>query len=553
MRRLFLKPVCVGILALWCLGTLGGCSGMSGRRGVAKPDSPRHRHALDRQADLKGQNSYYYFVVSQLKTLEESQAEAFDFLLKAIKQDRDSSYLVTQKAYFEAARNNLDVAGRDASRALKTDPGNTEAMLLLGKIHSSRREYEKSIELFKKVVQIDPANEEAYNLLARDLLVTDNQALALSTLRQCLVQNPESIACLYYLGSIHFEKKEYDQTLSYFTRIADFNPEQTKILETIGEIYVKKNEFRKALDIFKQISQQNPESLSSQIRVGLLYYQLNETDAAIREFLNINEKFPASDRVNYFLGLLFLEKKQYDRAYPFFDLVPPGSAMFREALNRQFMILKETGQIAKAAELIDKRFPSKNLIEYYNLKSTLVMLQQDYKGAVSILSQGLGRFKNDERLLFQRALANEKLGAWDRAKKDLLTLITLYPDSAEPYNFLGYTMAERGEDLEQALKFLQRAHEIKPNEGHILDSLAWVYFKLGRIDESRPLLERAVKLQPDEPTILEHMGHLQFTLKNKRRAREYFNHSLKLLRELEFKRPEDLKQIQNIEKKLAEF
>lgn len=508
---------------------------------------------LDRHANLKGQNSYYYFIVSQLKSLNELKDEAYGFLKQALKKDRDSSFLITQKAYFEADGGLLEPSARDATKALKTDPHNVSAMLLLGKIHSSKREYGESLNLFKRALRTDPKNEEAYNLLARDYLVTENMSQAIVILRQCQSEIPESIACPYYLGTIHLEKKDYDRALHYFTQITDYNPGQTKILETIGEIHIKKNDFQKALEIFHQLSQQEPDVLASQMRVGLLYYQLGKTDEAIVEFLKINEKFPSSDRANYFLGLLYLEKKQYDRAYPFFDHVPPGSVLFRESLNRQFLILKEKGEFAKAADLVDRRFPSRDLIEYYNLKSTLMMLELDYRGAVSILNQGLNRFKNDERLLFQRALALEKLGQWEKAKKDLVTLITLYPDSAEPYNFLGYTMAERDESLDEALRYVIKASQINPNEGHILDSLAWIYFKKGLTDKSLPLLERAIKLEPEEPTILEHMGHVQFELKNKRKSRDYFNRSLKFLKALERKRPEDLKQIQRIEEKLGNF
>lgn len=533
---------------------LTACAGQSGTRFAHREGRSAARQAsFDRQAFLKGQNSYYYYIIAELKTLKEKEDEAFIFLKQALKKGGESAYLTTQKAYFEARFNNLDQARQDATKALGKDPKNVEALLLLGKIHSGQRDFDQAISFYRQALKADPKNEEAYNLLARDYLVTENLNLAIASLKHCQGQLPESIPCLYYLGTIYLEKKNYDQALDYFTLITDFNPEQTKTLETIGEIYIKKNDFKRALEVFKQLSQQNPDSLTSQMRVGLLYYQINETDHAISEFLQISERFPSSDRVNYFLGLLFLEKKQFDQAYPFFDRVLPGSVLFRESLNRQFLILKETGQFAKAAELLDRRFPSRSLIEYYNLKSTLMLLQLDYKGAVAVLNQGLSRFKNDEQLLFQRALAHEKLNQWDKAKKDLMMLITLYPTSAEPYNFLGYTMAERDEDLEIALSYVKKAHEIKPNEGHILDSLAWVYFKLNKIDRAVPLLTRAVNLEPKEPTILEHMGHVLFAIKNKRRAREYFNKSLEILRDIERKRPEDLEQIKNIEKKLAEF
>lgn len=509
--------------------------------------------SLDREADLKDQNSYYYFLVSQMKSLQGVTDEAQHFLKQALQKDPDSSLLLSQKASYQASLKDLPEALQNVKKAIKKDPNNIEALLLLGKIYSAQNQNEKSIQQYRQVLGLAPQNEEAYNLLARDYLILRDQNSAIQTLAQCVENLPESVPCLYYLATIYLENKNYDKAISYYTMITDLDPEQLQILETIAEIYVQKNDAKKALKIYEQIAEKNPENISVQIRAALLYYQLEKIDLAIEKFLKLQKKFSGSDRINYFLGMLFLDKKDFEKAFSFFDLVDSGSTFFRDALNRQMLILRQSQRFEEAVALLERRFPSKDMAEYYHLKGTLLLLQGDYRTALTILNQGLRYFPEEESLYFQRAVAYEKSKEWEKAKNDLLKIIEKNPNSAEAYNFLGYTMAEKDENLPQALVYVKKAIELKPREGHILDSLGWVYFKMGDVSQALSIISSAHQLQPDEPTIAEHLGDIYFTLKDKRKARYYFNKSLKILRDLPFKRQEDLEQIQKIEEKLAQF
>jgi tetratricopeptide (TPR) repeat protein len=83
--------------------------------------------------------------------------------------------------------------------------------------------------------------------------------------------------------------------------------------------------------------------------------------------------------------------------------------------------------------------------------------------------------------------------------------LRLDPDHAEALNYIAYFHAERGENLEEALRMAKRAAQIQP-EGHIIDTLGWVYFRLGRLEEARQELERAVELLASDPVVLEHLG-----------------------------------------------
>lgn len=496
-------------------------------------------------------NGYYYYLVSQLKSFEQDDRAVNEFLGKALEVAPDSGFLWNQKAYLDAKLGDLANALKDAQTSLAKDPDNVDSLVLMGKIQSVQQKIPAALAYYDRALAKDPKNEEAYNLKARDQLTLDNKPAALVTLQQCLQNLPESLSCLYYIGSVHLESNNLDQALRYFNLLVELNPDQSRVLNTIGEIHLKKGQYQKALEMFHQLADQNPSDLVSQVRVGLLYYQLKDLDNAIREFSRIARRFPKADKVNYFLGLMHLERGDGDKAYAYFDRVATDSSFFQESFNRQLLILKQSGKIAKALALAENKLDHKK-VEYWQTRAAVELMMSDYQAALATLNTALKKFKTDGRLKFQRAVTFDKLGKWESSKADLEDIIAVGNATAEIYNYIGYGMLEHGDDLKAALAYVEKAVAISPDEGHIIDSQAWIYFKMNQTQKALTLLIKANKLEPNEPTILEHLGDVTAALRDKKRARTYYQASLKILNAVASKKPDEVKQIDGIKKKLAE-
>ncbi|MBI5875278.1 MAG: tetratricopeptide repeat protein, partial [Deltaproteobacteria bacterium] len=95
-------------------------------------------------------------------------------------------------------------------------------------------------------------------------------------------------------------------------------------------------------------------------------------------------------------------------------------------------------------------------------------------------------------------------------------------------NYLGYTYAELGTNLEEALDLIKKALAIKPESGQIIDSLGWVYYKMGETDKAVSELERAIKYIPDDPVVLEHLGDAYLKKGLKDKAVDFYEKSLKI-------------------------
>jgi tetratricopeptide (TPR) repeat protein len=142
------------------------------------------------------------------------------------------------------------------------------------------------------------------------------------------------------------------------------------------------------------------------------------------------------------------------------------------------------------------------------------------------LEAALARRPQSEGLALALASAWQRAGQWERGVELLRGVLKRDPESVAALNFIGYALAEHGARLDEAQKFLQRAFELRPQDGGIVDSLGWLSVKLGRLDEAERLLTRADRLAPGEPEILEHLGELYAKKADRTRALEAYRRAL---------------------------
>ena len=120
--------------------------------------------------------------------------------------------------------------------------------------------------------------------------------------------------------------------------------------------------------------------------------------------------------------------------------------------------------------------------------------------------------------LYARGIALERAGQFQKAEADFRAALKIRPDSAQVLNYLGYSLVDRNENLDEALKLIQRAVELRPDDGYILDSLAWAYYRLGRYDEAVAPMERAVAAMASDSLVNDHMGDIYWMVGRKREA-----------------------------------
>ena len=136
--------------------------------------------------------------------------------------------------------------------------------------------------------------------------------------------------------------------------------------------------------------------------------------------------------------------------------------------------------------------------------------RKDFADCAQTYSKGIATIANPEKpnwlIFYFRGICNERAKAWDQAEADLKQALKLVPDPPHVLNYLGYSWIDQGLNLEEGMRMIRRAVEQRPDDGYIVDSLGWAYFRTGNYDEAVKNLERAVELKPDDPTINDHLG-----------------------------------------------
>ncbi|MDH3913039.1 MAG: tetratricopeptide repeat protein [Rhodospirillales bacterium] len=131
-------------------------------------------------------------------------------------------------------------------------------------------------------------------------------------------------------------------------------------------------------------------------------------------------------------------------------------------------------------------------------------------------------------MYYFRGIALERSGQWERAEPDLLKALDLQPDHPYVMNYLAYSWVEQETNLEQAEAMLVRAVQLRKDDGFIVDSLGWVYYRLGEYDKAVVRLERAVELQPQDPVINDHLGDVYWKVGRRQEARFQWRRALNL-------------------------
>ncbi len=131
-------------------------------------------------------------------------------------------------------------------------------------------------------------------------------------------------------------------------------------------------------------------------------------------------------------------------------------------------------------------------------------------------------------MLYFRGIALERSGAWQRAEHDLLAALDLEPEQPYVMNYLAYSWIEQKTNLDEAKEMLIKAVELKPNDGFIVDSLGWVFYRLGEYDEAARYLERAVELRPQDSVINDHLGDAYWRVGRRQEARFQWRRALSL-------------------------
>ncbi len=540
------------ILCACALSALSGCITTS--KAAAPQSSKKGPEKLFGQRDVAPEgNSALHYIDSRLYSYRDSEDRSIDALKRSVDEDPASSYLHAELARSLAEQNQFEQATLEIEKALDLEPASPNNHLLKGKIFSVKQMPADAMREYEACMKLDPELEDCYIMQAREQLVARDQAGALKTIQRLLAAVPNSSSGLYYQGTIYSAYiKEDKKAIKSFQEILEDDSDDLRALGALAQIYLDQKNYKEALKYLLEVERLAPTDVPTKLKVGLLYYELKDFDQAIDRFTQALSLSPANDRVSYYLGLLEAQRKNYESAFNYFKSIPPDSELYKDAVVRSILVLKEMQALPKAISLAQEALKNRQDIpELYEVLGTLYGREGKYDQAFLILEKGLKKFPNQEKLLFSKGVLLDKAGQFEKSIATMRELVQVNPKNASALNYIGYSYADRGINLDEALNLVTQAYQLKPDDGYIIDSLAWVYFKKGNPQKALDLLLQANKVSPNEPVILEHLGDVYLELGVKEKAKNYFQEAVAAAVKQESTLERDVDDLKRIQSKLS--
>jgi tetratricopeptide (TPR) repeat protein len=286
--------------------------------------------------------------------------------------------------------------------------------------------------------------------------------------------------------------------------------------------------YPEALTQLQIVTRDKPDFAQGWLVLGSLQLQEKQAvpaEAAFKRYLSLAEKQPASADRDRALAQAFLalaqiaEKRQaFAEAEGWLQRIDSPDVLM-QAQSRRAALLARQGQLQAGIALI-RELPERKGDDARNKLFAEVALLKEFKQlpmAYERLGQAVAGAPQDIELIYEQAMTAEKLNLLADMERLLRRITVIKPDYAAAYNALGYSLADRNVRLPEAKQLIQKALEFAPTDPFIRDSLGWVEFRLGNLQEAARILGDAYKDRPD-PEIAAHLGEVLWSLQQRERA-----------------------------------
>ena len=208
---------------------------------------------------------------------------------------------------------------------------------------------------------------------------------------------------------------------------------------------------------------------------------------------------------------------QYDLAVKEYAKISPSSSYFLSSELGRVGALRDGGKTEAALEVLyylSREFSDIGIV--HNSLGDFLRREERYSEAKIAYDRAVDIYRENNNVswvvLYARGITHERLQEWDKAESDFRNALTINPDQANVLNYLGYSLIDRGEKLDEAMTMIEKAVSLQPESGYIVDSLAWGLFKLGQYETAIPHMEKAAELMPVDPIVTDHLGDLYWAV-----------------------------------------
>lgn len=546
------------LLVLSLLGAAAGCSSTPEATGN-EPEAPElltpeHAQALQHFInasvyELKGEyaqavleyqdalryehNHAIYFGLSKNYSALGKHALALDAGKKAVELAPENLTYRRNLAQSLSAALQPEAAAEQYQAIIAQDSSAADAWYALARIYQSRQPlraaetYEEMIRRFGPDWNILLQMAELYSNLGQ-------HKEASAALEQMVELDPGNQPLRKSLGDSYVRAGNYERALATFSALVELDPDNLEYIAEKAGVHLLQEDYQAAQGEFEKILGRDSVAIEAKLRIGEVYFRRIEEDSTVapmaREvFERIRATHPEDWRPYWFLGALAAMAGDDSASIANFTKVTELASWNSDGwvyLSSVFMGNESFAEMAAVLESALRVLPDDYRVNFF-LGIAYNRLGRNLD-AVRVLEHARGIDPEDVDAAAQLALVYDTIGRRQESDSLYEEALRLDPENHLVLNNYAYSLAERGVSLTRALTMVQTALEAQPENASYLDTIGWVYFKLGRYEEARAKVQAAIDLGEVNAVVYEHLGDIYYRLQQPDRAREHWHMALEL-------------------------
>ncbi len=560
MSGLTFRSCCRNLVLFSCLSVLlGGCVEKSATPATNQSANPPGSSSSD---DVDRTCSSFYFLWGRHTELLLRFEEALEFYQKALICDEQADYISEKIPILLLRLERTGEAAAWLADYLTNHPDKTGMRMLYAKVLLRQKQTAEAMHQYQLISEQHPDDAAILLLLSEMYIKEGHPERAEPLLTHVVEREPNSYLGHILMARMRSAEGNTDEAVEHYQLALKRNWSADLDLE-LGAVLVKAGRYEEATHLYRDLIERDGQNETARVslvhvyllqkkdsralaelnrlksiaeqpqRVDLTIARLYAKQKKYRKAIDILEKLLARENLaeaRYFLAVLQVQQGKYGKALQQIRLIDPAAPEYGDAFFLQIRILQEQDRLDEAQDLLEQQISSGPLSnsELYIMLAALHQVEGRDDLSKKVLLQGIEAFPNNEDLLYEYGLMLENDGDHEAALAIMQKIIELKPDHAAALNFVGYSWADTKVNLDQALEYIRRAIELKPENGYIHDSLGWVYYRLGKLEQALKELETATRLSPEDPAILDHLGDVYLESGRVRDALHAYKKALKL-------------------------
>lgn len=379
---------------------------------------------------------------------------------------------------------------------------------------------------FQQLTQKHPLHPQSWFTSAILMQLSGDFNGALTAVEKSLALYPNYVSAKITKGKLLTATQKPNEGIRYLAKAVKKHPDHVRLRVVYAQLLISADELSKAQKEFAYLVKKSPQNGDLILSLSLLYLEKNLLDEAelyLKKLLPLNQRV---EEANFHLAQIYQQKDQPELALKHLDNVKSGSLLLNARIQKANLLFNQ-GKIKEGRTSLsnDRAIMPQYQVQLYLAESDLLVKQEQYTEAQEVLNTALRQHPDNNTILYSRAMISEKLDRVDQLEIDLRSIISKEPNNAAALNALGYTLADRTNRHAEALQYITKAMKITPNDPAIIDSMGWVQYRLGNLEEAIKLLREAILLLPD-PEVAAHLGEVLWVSGQQEEAKKVWEKAL---------------------------